>query len=100
MAIQNKIIENLDGSLTSISFQNNSEIKSVVEQNNKDKFEVSRSGKSQYKGDSTMGHHVARIPMIAVEQMMRDGVWNNQARMKEWLNDPINEPFRTTKGKL
>jgi hypothetical protein len=38
--------------------------------------------------------------MLAVEQMMRDGIWGNQERMKEWLNDPINEPFRTTKGKL
>ena len=100
MALQNKIIENLDGSMTSVSFQDNNEIKDIVELNTKEKFEGARSGRAQYLGDSTMGHHVARIPMLAVEQMMRDGIWGNQERMKEWLNDPINEPFRTTKGKL
>jgi len=31
---------------------------------------------------------------------MRDGVWNNQERMREWLNNPENAPFRTTKGKV
>lgn len=100
MALQNKLIENLDGSMTSVSFQDNNEIKEIVNINTKEKFENSRSGRAQYKGDSQLGHHVARIPMLAVEQMMREGIWGNQERMKEWLNHPDNAPFRTTKGKL
>ncbi len=33
MALQNKIIENLDGSMTSVSFQDNNEIKDIVKLN-------------------------------------------------------------------
>jgi len=100
MALNNQIVENLDGSLTSVSTQKDQEIKEIVEANALLKFDSARSGGSQYKGDSQLSHRVARIPMIAVEQMMRDGIWGNQERMKEWLNDPVNAPFRTTKGKL
>jgi hypothetical protein len=32
--------------------------------------------------------------------MMREGVWGNQEKMKEWLNHPDNAPWRTTKGKV
>lgn len=97
MAIQNQIIENADGSLTSVSSQNNQIIKDIVDINNKDKFNTRHD---KYKGDSQFSHRVARIPLILVEQMMREGIWGNQERMKEWLNDPENAPFRTTKGKL
>ncbi len=100
MALNNKIIENLDGSLTSVSTQDNKEIKKIAEDNAMLRFDSARSGRAQYEGDSQFSHRVARIPMIMVEQMMRDGVWNNQERMKEWMNDPVNAPFRTTKGKL
>ena len=97
MAIQNQIIENADGSLTSVSSQNNQIIKDIVDINTKDKFNTRHD---KYKGDSQFSHRVARIPLILVEQMMREGIWGNQERMKEWLNDPENAPFRTTKGKL
>ena len=42
----------------------------------------------------------ARIPLIVVEKMMREGVWGNKERMREWLNHPDNAPWRTTKGKV
>jgi hypothetical protein len=97
MAIQSKLIENLDGSLTSVSTQSTEEIKDIVNANQREKRE---GGRNQYQGDTQFSHKVASIPMIVVEQMMRDGVWNDQERMREWLNNPENAPFRTTKGKL
>ena len=97
MAIQSKLIENLDGSSTSVSTQNTQEIKDIVASNHLDKLD---GGRNQYQGDTQFSHKVASIPMIVVEQMMRDGVWNDQERMRVWLNDPENAPFRTTKGKL
>jgi len=100
MALYNKLIENADGSLTSVSTQTDSEIKQIAEDNAALRFDSARSGRAQYDGDSQFSHRVARIPMLLVEQMMREGVWGNQERMKEWMNDPVNAPFRTTKGKL
>lgn len=95
--IKSDLIENLDGSLTVVSKQDDKILKAVADANTGDKFSQGRQG---YKGDSQFSHHVARIPMIVVEKMMRDKVWGNQDRMKEWLNDPINAAWRTTKGKL
>jgi hypothetical protein len=43
---------------------------------------------------------VAEIPDIVVEQMMRDGSWNDPAALKRWLNDPQNECFRIWKGRV
>jgi hypothetical protein len=97
MAIDTKIITNLDGSLTVASQQDDKAVKKVSEFNQQDKF---RAGRNKYKGDSQFSHRVARIPLIVVEKMMREGVWGNQERMKEWLNHPDNAPWRTTKGKL
>jgi len=97
MAVKSKIIENLDGSLTNVSEQATSELKHIVDGNEKLKFDTRHN---TYKGDSKFHHRVARIPLIVVEQMIRDGVWGNQERMREWLNNPENAPFRTTKGKV
>ena len=97
MAIDTKIITNLDGSLIVASQQDDKAVKKVSEFNQQDKF---RAGRNKYKGDSQFSHRVARIPLIVVEKMMREGVWGNQERMKEWLNHPDNAPWRTTKGKL
>ena len=97
MAIDTKIITNLDGSLTVASQQDDKAVKKVSEFNQQDKF---RAGRNKYKGDSQFSHRVARIPLIVVEKMMREGVWGNQERMREWLNHPDNAPWRTTKGKV
>lgn len=97
MPLNNKIIENLDGSLTSVSSQNDRDIKDVIDINNRDKFDTRHD---KYKGDSQFSHRVARIPLVLVEQMMREGIWGDQERMRVWLNDPENAPFRTTKGKV
>jgi len=97
MAIKNELIQEHDGSIINVSTQDDTELKQIVDENEKLKFATRHN---TYKGDSQFSHRVARIPLIVVEQMMRDGVWNNQERMREWLNNPENAPFRTTKGKV
>ena len=98
MAIDTKIITNLDGSLTVASGQNDKAVKKVADFNKQDKFTAGTRNK--YKGDSVMSHKVASIPLIVVEKMMREGIWGNQERMKAWMNDPANAMWRTTKGKV
>lgn len=43
---------------------------------------------------------VAEIPGVIVEQMMRDGSWNDPAAVKRWLNDPQNKCFRIWQGRV
>ena len=38
---------------------------------------------------------VATIPNIIIDQLMKDGVWFDKKKMKQWLNDPDNKYFRT-----
>jgi hypothetical protein len=97
MVVKSDLIENLDGSLTLVSAQDDSALKKVYDLNNKDKFHTAHT---KYKGDSVLSHKVASIPMIVVEKMMREKVWGNQERMREWLNHPDNAAWRTTKGKV
>ena len=95
--IKTEIISNLDGSITIASEQNDKIVKKLSELNSKEKF---HNRNNQYKGESTLSHKVATIPLIVVEQMMREGIWGNQERMKVWMNDPANAMWRTTKGKV
>ena len=97
MTIKNELIQEQDGSIINVSSQDDTELKHIVDGNEKLKFATRHN---TYKGDSQFKHRVARIPLIVVEQMMRDGVWNDPERMKAWLNDPANAAFRTTKGNV
>ena len=95
--IKTNVISSLDGSITIASEQDDRIVKKLSDLNSKEKF---HNRSTQYKGDSVRSHKVASIPMIVVEQMMREGIWGNQERMKVWMNDPANAMWRTTKGKL
>ena len=44
--------------------------------------------------------HVAEIPMVIYQRMVRDGSINDKQALKKWLNDPDNQAFRTWKGKV
>ena len=44
--------------------------------------------------------HVAEIPMVVVQKAMREGWFNDKAKMKEWLNNPDNKVFRVWEGKV
>ena len=44
--------------------------------------------------------HVAEIPMVIYQKMVREGSINDKKALKKWLNDPDNKMFRTWKGKV
>lgn len=49
---------------------------------------------------STQNHrtHIATLPAVVVNQLMRDGIWGNPERMETWLNNPENKLWRTGGG--
>jgi len=54
---------------------------------------------SEYKPGKEF-RHVAEIPMVIYQQMVRDGSINDKKALKKWLNDPDNRLFRTWKGRI
>lgn len=50
-----------------------------------------------WKGDM---HKVASIPMTLYLDLKRQGILDDQAALKRWLNDPGNRYFRTKPGKV
>ena len=42
----------------------------------------------------------AVIPNIKIEELMKEGIWQDKKRLKAWLNDPDNRAFRTSTGKI
>ncbi len=44
--------------------------------------------------------HVAEIPMVIYQKMVREGSANDKQALRKWLNDPDNKLFRTWKGKI
>src|SRR5690554_2748888 len=45
-------------------------------------------------------HHVARIPLVVYEELMRKGIAGDPAALKRWLDNPANRAFRTPPAKL
>lgn len=41
---------------------------------------------------------VAQIPMVVYMDLKKQGILDDQAAMKKWLNDPDNRFFRTRPG--
>jgi len=56
MGIKTTLIENLDGSLTNVSKQDDKELKHIVDGNEKLKFDTRHH---KYTGDSSFHHRVA-----------------------------------------
>tara|TARA_R100001509_G_scaffold126060_1_gene79511 strand:- start:433 stop:723 length:291 start_codon:yes stop_codon:yes gene_type:complete len=44
--------------------------------------------------------HVAEIPMVIYNKMLREGSIKDKSHLKRWLNDPDNKMFRVWKGKI
>lgn len=53
--------------------------------------------KAGWKGDM---HKVASIPMALFYDLKKQGIIDDQARLKAWLNDPENRFFRTRPGRV
>lgn len=49
---------------------------------------------------STQNHrqHIATIPAVIVNQLMREGIWGDAAAMTKWFNAPENKMWRTGGG--
>jgi hypothetical protein len=81
------VSDNIDDSLTFVSKQDLTATFKSIER------------KREMNWDKDM-KPVAEIPGVVVEQMMRDGSWNDPAAIKRWLNDPQNACFRIWKGRV
>lgn len=71
----------------------------VTEQDVSPVIEFAKAHQEYGKWDSEL-KPVAEVPMVIVEQMMRDGSWGDPAAMKRWLNDPQNDCFRIWRGRV
>ncbi len=65
----------------------------LIDQNNALRNQTSR--KTPYRDGV---HHVARVPLVILEDLMRKGIHKDPKAMKAWLNDPDNRVFRTREG--
>lgn len=50
-----------------------------------------------WKGDM---HRVASIPMNVYMELQRQGIIDDPAALRRWLNDPENQYFRTRPGRV
>lgn len=83
---------NFDEETGDITLEEHAEVGTLLEVN-----KALANDRSGFKGEF---HHVAHIPQIIVQQLMREGIWDDEERLKAWLNDRDNRAFRTLHGKL
>ena len=83
--------DNIDEKLVVESTQ---ETASILELNKEERneFDTQKNSEMKYQEGWTK---VATIPNIVIDQLMKDGVWFDKKKMKQWLNDPDNKYFRT-----
>lgn len=73
--------------------QTQQETQDIVDQNRRESNETS----SGWSGD---WHKVASIPLTVFMQLQKQGIIDDQAALKRWLNDPDNAYFRTKHGNV
>lgn len=44
--------------------------------------------------------HVCEMPMVDYQRAMIEGWANDPKKIRQWVNDPQNKPFRVTDGRL
>lgn len=44
--------------------------------------------------------HVAEVPVVVWEHLVKQGIADDPKRLRAWLNDPDNRMFRVTDGKV
>jgi hypothetical protein len=84
--------EDSDGNVTIEQVQNVQDVIDVNRQRFNDHDEH-----TPYKGEFVK---VGSVPLVIFEQLRKDGILDDQERMKQWLNDPDNRVFRTRPGKV
>lgn len=64
---------------------------------NKRCFNTDNYSGRKWRGDM---HRVASIPLTVYFQLKEQGIADDPARMKRWLNDPENRFYRTKAGRV
>ena len=75
-----------------ITFENKQWVDPILKLNK----EVRKDWDSRSSGGRGEWHQIASIPLIVVEQLMKEGIWDNTERLHKWLNDRDNIMFRTS----
>lgn len=44
--------------------------------------------------------HAAFVPETVINQAFQEGWFHDKAKWKRWLNDPVNDCYRTWKGRV
>ena len=83
--------DNIDEKMVVESTQDTASILELNKEERND-FDTQKNSDMKYKEGWTK---VATIPNIVIDQLMKDGVWFDKKKMKQWLNDPANKYFRT-----
>lgn len=72
--------------------QTRQDIEPILEEN-----QALRNSRSGFKGDM---HHVASIPLVVYEKLWKEGIAQDEDRLRDWLNNSDNKMFRTHPGQL
>ena len=83
--------DNIDEKMVVESTQDTASILELNKEERND-FDTQKNSDMKHKEGWTK---VATIPNIIIDQLMKDGVWFDKKKMKQWLNDPDNKYFRT-----
>lgn len=108
MAIQGKpriLSQDLDSGLTEyfyydpdkdgIVIETVQDVSGIMEYNKATYAQVDE--RAGWKGDM---HHVGKIPMVMYFMLKRQGILDDQERLRAWLNDSANSGFRTRPGRV
>lgn len=69
------------------------DVEPVIEENKL----IANAASRDWKGDLK---HVARIPLVILDQLRKAGILRDPKRYRAWLNDPDNRVFRTHEGRV
>jgi hypothetical protein len=75
----------------------------VVLETAQDVSDIIEANKADYNAGAGFAgdmRHVARIPLVVYDDLMRRGIAQDPARLKAWLNDPDNRLFRSHPGRV
>ncbi len=99
--MEKRIIDN-EGGIKTVGHYDDLKDEMIVERV-QDVESVLKSNKALY--NETTGYtpskdmrHVASIPAVVVEDLIKRKIWDDKKKMKQWLNDPDNRFFRTSHG--
>jgi hypothetical protein len=85
----------------------------IVIESSQDVGGIIESNKAQFNSyderakwsDHLFGNKIASVPLVVIDDLNKKGIMRgfhvvDQARFKEWLNNPDNRAFRTRPGRV